>query len=76
MIKQAAVRALADVGIAKGHPEFSNLFQYIYRGTAFALAHLFSLAPARLIWDPTNTLCTVVHSALHWFVSRNRSIEM
>ncbi|KAI0937749.1 hypothetical protein AcW1_003826 [Taiwanofungus camphoratus] len=37
VIKQATVRALADAGIVKGHPEFNDLFQYIYRGTAFAL---------------------------------------
>lgn len=58
VIKQATVRALADAGIVKGHPEFNDLFQYIYRGTAFALVRIISPSSAILICDPTNNLCT------------------
>ncbi|OBZ69718.1 hypothetical protein A0H81_10078 [Grifola frondosa] len=36
-VKRAAVRCLADRGITKRHQEFNDLFQYIYRGTSFAL---------------------------------------
>ncbi|KIM63907.1 hypothetical protein SCLCIDRAFT_1213702 [Scleroderma citrinum Foug A] len=37
VIKRSAVRRLAQVGISHTHPEFKDLFGFIYRGTSFAL---------------------------------------
>ena len=36
-MKRAAVRCLADYGVEKGHAEFNELYQALYRGTCFAL---------------------------------------
>ncbi|KAH7883318.1 hypothetical protein F5I97DRAFT_225706 [Phlebopus sp. FC_14] len=37
VLKKAAVRHLAAVGILRTHPEFKDLFGFVYRGAAFAL---------------------------------------
>ncbi|KAH9927838.1 uncharacterized protein B0H18DRAFT_875207 [Fomitopsis serialis] len=37
VVKQAVVRCLSDHAVTKQHPEFHDVFQYIYRGTCFAL---------------------------------------
>jgi hypothetical protein len=37
IIKKFTVRHLDAVGISKPHPEFKELFGFVYRGTAFAL---------------------------------------
>ncbi|KAH8103552.1 hypothetical protein BXZ70DRAFT_1062885 [Cristinia sonorae] len=40
VIKQAAMTCLAEHGIRKGHPEFSEVFSATYRGAAFALRNV------------------------------------
>ncbi|KAG2044611.1 hypothetical protein BDR03DRAFT_939539 [Suillus americanus] len=37
IIKKFTVRHLDAVGVSKAHPEFKELFGFVYRGTAFAL---------------------------------------
>ncbi|KAL4079317.1 hypothetical protein J3A83DRAFT_4368055 [Scleroderma citrinum] len=37
VVKRLAVRRLAQAGIPRTHPEFKELFGFIYRGAAFAL---------------------------------------
>ncbi|KAG2365499.1 hypothetical protein BDR07DRAFT_1374299 [Suillus spraguei] len=37
IIKKCTVRHLDAVGVSKAHPEFKELFGFVYRGTAFAL---------------------------------------
>lgn len=37
VIKKFTVRHLDAVGVSKAHPEFKELFGFVYRGTAFAL---------------------------------------
>ncbi|KAF8845963.1 hypothetical protein BDN67DRAFT_6153 [Paxillus ammoniavirescens] len=37
VLKKSAVRHLANVGISRTHPEFKDLFGFVYRGAAFAL---------------------------------------
>lgn len=37
IIKKFTVRHLDGVGVSKAHPEFKELFGFVYRGTAFAL---------------------------------------
>ncbi|OCH93485.1 hypothetical protein OBBRIDRAFT_790189 [Obba rivulosa] len=37
IIKKVVVQCLADRGIRKGRDDFNDLYQYIYRGTCFAL---------------------------------------
>ncbi|KAG1779542.1 hypothetical protein EV702DRAFT_1084977 [Suillus placidus] len=37
IIKKFTVRHLGAVGVSKAHPEFKELFGFVYRGTAFAL---------------------------------------
>ncbi|KAI6125524.1 hypothetical protein EV401DRAFT_1855894 [Pisolithus croceorrhizus] len=37
IIKKSAVRHLTRVGIPRTHPEFKDIFGFLYRGTAFAL---------------------------------------
>lgn len=37
IIKKFTVTHLDAVGISKSHPEFKELFGFVYRGTAFAL---------------------------------------
>jgi hypothetical protein len=37
LIKKTAVTQLSALGVSREHPEFTDLFGYAYRGTAFAL---------------------------------------
>ncbi|KIJ06467.1 hypothetical protein PAXINDRAFT_158718, partial [Paxillus involutus ATCC 200175] len=37
VLKKSAVRHLANAGISRSHPEFKDLFGFVYRGAAFAL---------------------------------------
>ncbi|OJA14140.1 hypothetical protein AZE42_06720 [Rhizopogon vesiculosus] len=45
IIKKFTVRHLDAVGISKPHPEFKELFGFVYRGTAFALRATIKKSP-------------------------------
>ncbi|KAH9949217.1 hypothetical protein B0H21DRAFT_889867 [Amylocystis lapponica] len=44
-VKRAAVRCLAGRGVGKAHAEFNELFQFLYRGTSFALRNTMGAEP-------------------------------
>ncbi|KZT72438.1 hypothetical protein DAEQUDRAFT_749495 [Daedalea quercina L-15889] len=48
VVKQAVVRCLSDHAITKQHPEFHDVFQYIYRGTCFSLRSQMRSTPVDL----------------------------
>ncbi|KAH9915873.1 uncharacterized protein B0H18DRAFT_1124556 [Fomitopsis serialis] len=48
VVKQAVVRCLSDHAVTKQHPEFHDVFQYIYRGTCFALRSQMRSTPVDL----------------------------
>lgn len=45
IIKKFTVRHLDAVGVSKTHPEFKELFGFVYRGTAFALRTTIKRSP-------------------------------
>ncbi|KAG1793938.1 uncharacterized protein HD556DRAFT_456213 [Suillus plorans] len=45
IIKKFTVRHLDAVGVSKTHPEFKELFGFVYRGTAFALRATIKRSP-------------------------------
>ncbi|KAG1757004.1 hypothetical protein EDB19DRAFT_1655152, partial [Suillus lakei] len=45
IIKKFTVRRLDAVGVSKAHPEFKELFGFVYRGTAFALRATIKKSP-------------------------------
>ncbi|KAG1756993.1 hypothetical protein EDB19DRAFT_1865803 [Suillus lakei] len=45
IIKKFTVRHLDAVGVSKAHPEFKELFGFVYRGTAFALRATIKKSP-------------------------------
>ncbi|KAH9929135.1 hypothetical protein B0H21DRAFT_837316 [Amylocystis lapponica] len=44
-VKRAAVRCLAGRRVGKAHAEFNELFQFLYRGTSFALRNTMGAEP-------------------------------
>ena len=55
------MRCLSDHSITKQHPEFYDVFQYIYRGTCFALVRLAVGSSSSCLISPaedTNVLLT------------------
>ncbi|KAG1722173.1 uncharacterized protein EDB91DRAFT_1210135 [Suillus paluster] len=64
IIKKFAVRHLDAVGLSKAHPEFKELFGFVYRGTAFALRTTIKKSPVSAL-----ALDTLVEAHIKLYVT-------
>ncbi|KAG0692094.1 hypothetical protein DFH29DRAFT_1009424 [Suillus ampliporus] len=64
IIKKFTVRHLDAVGVSKSHPEFKEVFGFVYRGTAFALRATIKKSPVSAL-----ALDTLVEAHIKLYVT-------
>ncbi|KAG0700195.1 hypothetical protein DFH29DRAFT_853861 [Suillus ampliporus] len=64
IIKKFTVRHLDAVGVSKAHPEFKEVFGFVYRGTAFALRATIKKSPVSAL-----ALDTLVEAHIKLYVT-------